>query len=118
MTVELVRERVRPYQWRNERSHYAILTRCLPFFRSKPDTYVHRVRSGRVHFWDGKVSHTSLSMWCGQSGYVGDRGAGEIFADAPIKSTVCATCEGRAIGAGQLGAKMLCGRVVKFSPQR
>lgn len=96
------------------------LTRSLPFFRCRQGQYIHRVRSGWVHVTDkGKPRHTSLSAWCGISGHVGNSAKpDEILNEPPIGFPICATCEGRAIGAGQTESRMICGRIVKFSPRQ
>ncbi len=102
------------------------LTKSLPFYRSAQGTYVHRVRSGTVHFYDGVAQHTSFHLWCGMLGSVGITlpyprhrpSRGDLFSDVPKTATLCATCEGRAVGAGQLGSRMICGRIVKFSPRK
>lgn len=120
-TVELQRPK-RRNGWQNPAMHVMAITRALPFFRQGQGTYIHRVRSGCVYFWNNQPSHTVFELWCGSSGYAHGRRRGmnvkgEMLADPPMGYPVCATCEGRAIGAGQVGSRMICGRVVKFSPQ-
>jgi hypothetical protein len=118
MTVELQRK---PWRgWRNPRSAMMTISRSLPFFQSGQGNYIHRIRSGRVHFWDNAAAHTTFELWCGQLGHTGNRSRcppGRLMETTPPGATLCATCEGRAIGAGQLGSRMICGRIVKFSPR-
>lgn len=112
--VELLRD-AEP-EWRNKtfQAKAAPLTRSLPFFQSSRGEYVHRVRSGRLYtFFDGRPSHTALSLWCGQSGSLKH---GELKSD-PGKSPVCGTCEGRAVGAGQPSSITIVKHPTKFSPR-
>lgn len=111
--------------WKNPRSAEMSLTKSLPFYRSRQGHYVHRVRSGTVYFYDNVAQHTSFRLWCGQIGSVGVTlkyprhrpSKGDLFSDVPKHAVLCATCEGRAVGAGQLGSRMICGRIVRFSPR-
>jgi hypothetical protein len=110
-----------PYKYNPHHSH-VMMSKSLPFFRSSAGSYIHRVRSG-VHFYDdGEYTHTALAFWCGMCGFAGSskrhKGGGQFFETPPPGTEVCATCEGRAIGAGQIGSHKINGRVVKFSPRR
>lgn len=126
-TVELQVKRRKPFEWRAPGHREADLTRSLPFFQSGIGRYVHRVRFGKMYYRDGKLSHTAFTGWCGVTGFVSeknraqpwrDRGRNsDLFVDPPKSAVLCATCEGRAIGAGQTESRMICGRVVKFSPR-
>lgn len=91
------------------------IVKSLPYWRSSQGSYVHRVRSGTIYFHDRKPSHTALGLWCGMHGFIGRKGG--LMAEPPPTATICATCEGRAIGAGQTESRMICGRVVKFAPR-
>lgn len=104
------------------------ITHALPFYRSNSKkfgvAYVHRIRSGRHHCYRNRItqemeySHTSLSLWCGGCGGIGGKDPrGQIFAEAPEKSVFCATCEGRAVGAGMYGARLINGRFVLYKPR-
>lgn len=117
-------ERYRWSGWRNPAGRQMALTKSLPFFRTRQGSYIHRVRSGTVHFWNDVPEHTTFRLWCGQLGSIGvtnerryRKPGGSLFSDVPKTATLCATCEGRAVGAGQLGSRMICGRIVKFSPR-
>jgi hypothetical protein len=115
MMVELLRRK--KSHWHAPTHHTMHLTRSLPFFRSAQGSYVHRVRSGHIHFRGNEAKHTSLSFWCGGTGFVGcSERPGQMFDNPPANSPLCATCEGRAIGAGMTESRLICGRVVKFSP--
>lgn len=90
---------------------------ALPFYKSKAGQYIHRVRSGHTHVWKDwpdRPGHISLTFWCGMSGFL-DKG--ELFAEPPDRAVFCATCEGKAIGAGMDGARVICGRTVLFQPR-
>jgi len=91
---------------------------CLPFYKSRSGERVHRVRSGQALFTDGVYTHTSLSLWCGATGSIGNEGSrGYLSAEAPDNAVFCATCEGRAIGAGMDGTRYINGRFCLFSPR-
>ena len=91
------------------------LKKSLPFFKSNYGEYVHRVRSARTFFRYQELSHTAVHLWCGMSGFIGRKG--KLYEEPPAGSPLCATCEGRAIGAGQLGSHKILGRIVKFAPR-
>lgn len=120
MKVLLERRKKNPFAWRGA-AYEAPITWALPFYRSKQGSYVHRVRSGTTHLYDkprgrwNKKGHISLTMWCGQIGFPGEKG--ELLETPHESSIFCATCEGRAIGAGQVGSHMICGRIVKYTPR-
>lgn len=117
MKVDLIIARRR--EWRHSRAYYSDIVRCLPFFLSRMASRAHRVRSG-LHFDSGRLTHASYSLWCGQTGLIDDwpkhRG-NALHADPPARVPVCATCEGRAIGAGQLPSHKIAGRFVLFTPR-
>lgn len=89
----------------------------LPFYKSSLTTakYVHRVRSANSHWHNGKLSHISIHFWCGNIGYIDGRG--RLYAEVQNGEILCATCEGRAIGSGQDGARIINGREVMYSPK-
>ena len=97
------------------------ITSALPFFQTPYGAYVHRPRSGTLFYRDGEYHHTAISFWCGGTGFMGGnkkaKPDGRFFEELPANAVLCATCEGRAIGAGQTGSHQICGRVVRFSPR-
>lgn len=110
----------RPRKLRGERGGsipLGIIKKALPFFRSRPGCYVHRVRCGRVYKLGARMPHTAFQMWCGTTGFISERKDGELLADVPAGAVCCATCEGRAVGAGLLGAPIIAGHPVKYSPR-
>lgn len=125
MKVPLIRERVRD-------SSTGLRTvqclKALPFFRSHSGRYIHRVR-GVLMFYDrktGKFSHSAVHYWCGSSGFPRNRSwfhggieneNASFFESPPENSVCCATCEGRAIGAGMAGAREIAGQPVMFQPR-
>lgn len=84
---------------------------------------MHRVRSGQHHYLHGEYTHSSVKYWCGNNGFFGSTGRmastknGEFFAEGPERAVYCATCEGRAIGAGFDGTREINGRRVLYSPK-
>ncbi len=106
-----------PRRGHDHRFQIGVLTKSLPFWRAAPGRYVHRVRSGIVHKLGERDPHTSLKLWCTMTGFVSSRRDGELLADVPTGSVCCAICEGKAVGAGLLGAPIIAGRPVKFSPR-
>lgn len=105
---------------RNHPTHRKVpISACAPFYWSRRATRIHRIRWASIHYIDGEYSHTSIHTWCDQVGHVGYREAwGRITDDPPEDLPYCATCEGRAIGAGQLGAQEINGRPVIYSPRK
>jgi hypothetical protein len=104
-------------------------TAGLPFYRSDSGVIYHRVRSLTIHQLvssEGPVySHTSVQFWCGNSGFI-DRGcdlrrrrrsAGRLYETIDSSTPLCATCEGRAIGAGQIDSGKINGRPVIYRPR-
>jgi len=75
---------------------------------------IHRIRAGRVHYMNFKPSHTSIEFWCGNSGFMGK---GVMMESAPDRAVFCATCEGRAVGAGLCGNREINGRKVLYRPK-
>ncbi len=70
------------------------------------------------YYWDGEYSHTCFALWCGMTGHSSERHhRNQLMATPDAKDIVCATCEGRAIGAGQAGSRQIAGQFVKFSPR-
>ena len=90
--------------------------RALPFYKSRRGVYVHRVRSMKQFWRDGKFHHASVQFWCGNCGHLGEQGY--LMSSVPEDEVLCATCEGRAIGSGEDGARVINGRPVMFSPRR
>jgi len=115
MMVPLItRPQVRKAWEFNEHVGHVLLTKSLPFYKAHSGTYVHRVRSGELCLWDGKPRHTVFALWCGMSG---NSNKGRLMSEASTDAIICATCEGRATGAGQLGSHIINGRFGRFSPR-
>lgn len=121
--VKLILEKKRPWEYLERNNHLTrhAITWALPFFRSRFGSVIHRVRSGQHHYLSGQYTHSSVKYWCGNNGFFGSKNErqtkGEFFADAPDNSIFCATCEGRAIGAGMDGTREINGRRVLFRPK-
>ncbi len=117
LTIHLERSRRRRGPCHAKSYVVGEVTRSLPFYRSNKGCYVHRVRSGRVHKLGERQPHTAFTMWCGQTGFISASKPGELLPDVPAGAVCCATCEGRAVGAGLLGAPIIAGHPVKYSPR-
>lgn len=97
----------------------------LPFYQREGEGYVHRIRSSHKHL-DPKTrqhSHTSFKFWCGAHGFTYPRGKqnrkhapAQVLEEPSPWRVVCATCEARAIGSGQLGKRKIGKRFVRFKP--
>ena len=105
----------------NKRDHgdnksLPVVTMALPFFKSnQPNTkYFHRVRSVTNHKLKGSRMHTGVSLWCGQSGFISN-GRGKLYKEAD--GVRCTVCEGKAIGSGVDGARIINGKKVNYSPR-
>lgn len=99
------------------------VTFAYPYFKTGMGAYTHRVRTAITHVnkAKGQNSHVSLSAWCGVVGFLSEkpraRNANQ-FAEVPEHAILCATCEGRAIGAGMDGTREINSRSVIFSPRK
>lgn len=94
------------------------ITHMLPYYISGRGKYYHRVRSAANHACGDKgYTHTSISFWCGNTGFIGN-GKGKLYKQIPEGGILCATCEGRAIGAGMDGAPVINGKEVCYSPRK
>lgn len=111
MKVDLVRERESP--WAPVKG--CQVARMAPFVM-KATGRVHRVRSARIFAhdpdaggWNGRRYHVAVTFWCGSSGFLDAKNGRRdlLLHDIPEGSVLCATCEGRAIGAGQPSAAWL-----------
>jgi len=95
----------------------------LPFVKSSRGYYTHRVRSANSYIYTSSgltykagELHIAVQCWCGMTLLISKRKFGKFLVEPPDGSPVCATCEGRAIGAGKLGAREIAGRPVMYSP--
>lgn len=93
------------------------LTSALPFFAYPHSVRAHRIRSAQIHLYNKRYTHTSISFWCGGSGFVSEKPKhnGQFLQDTNLP--VCGTCEGRATGAGQLNSHTIAGKFVVFTPR-
>jgi len=87
---------------------------ALPYYLSRKGKYFHRVRSAQNHWREGNLSHTSVHFWCGNSGFLGEKG--RLFSKVSDDGVLCATCEGKAIGAGLDGERKINGKDVMYTP--
>lgn len=102
------------------RKHSRPIKFALPYFKNNSvlSKSIHIVRSATHHEgYDDKneVRHISLSFWCGNSSFLH---RGKMFSDPPDGEVFCATCLGRAIGAGVFEERIINGRYVLFSPRK
>lgn len=99
------------------------VTFAYPYFKSGFGAYTHRVRTAitLVRKDTGENSHVSLTAWCGCNGFLHPTPktkSATQWAELPEDAILCATCEGRAIGAGMDGSREINGREVIFSPRK
>ena len=100
------------------------ISSSLPFFEREGSGYVHHVRSACLHYDDaGKITHTSVTFWCGSYGFLYPKGKqsrnkapASMVAEPTAGRLVCATCAGRAVGSGQLGEHKIGPNFVKYRP--
>ena len=119
MKVQLIRE--------NRGDFYAKSTKptsaSLPFYQTFASGYVHRVRSAHMHYdAKGKHTHTSVKFWCGQHRFlypknVEDKATGAMVESPDMGRVVCATCQARAHGSGQVGTGKLGSHFIKYRPR-
>lgn len=103
--VDLVREPVGEW-WPSHRPKPIPVRRMLPFVWRGPGRLVHRARSASLHH-DGRLS---VQAWCGPMVQ-----KPSVLAKVPDGAEVCATCEGRAAGAGQIPSGF--DEPIKFTPR-
>lgn len=93
------------------------VTKALPFVESGAGEYTHRVRHITLYTVLGK-SHMAVACWCGMSINVGSRRRRSKLVDSPTTGRpVCATCEGRVIGAGIVPPREIGGKHVMYAPR-
>jgi hypothetical protein len=122
MKVALVNERKSEHFWKS----VTPIKQCLPFYERKGDGYVHRVRSGTHHRLlskDGSLTHSAYHFWCGATGFIYPSGKqnrkkkpARLVSEPSNGRAVCATCEARAIGSGQIGSGKIGENFVKYKP--
>ena len=100
----------------NYSKHAKSVKFALPYYKSRAGKYFHRVRCAQNHWRNGELSHTSVGFWCGNGGFIGEKG--KLYAKVPECGVLCATCEGKAIGAGLDGERKINGKEVMYSPLR
>jgi len=98
----------------NENISCAAITSSLPYYKSRRSEYVHIVRSGLVHYIDNKFDGACMSFWCGGHGFPGKKGT--LLSDNG-ESPFCATCMGKAVGAGVFGKRIINGKPVLYQPR-
>lgn len=114
ISLQIKRDR----DWGNPHFSSQPILKSLPYFRTQSGSYIHRVRYGTIHHYNGQYTHFALKFWCGMTGLGSDKRKQARFYDVPPDGmVVCATCEGRAIGAGLTESRMIAGKIVKFSPR-
>lgn len=98
----------------NGMTHKAI-KRSLPFLESFRGCYAHRVKHVTMQTHNGK-SHFIIKVWCGASFCNGVDGKGQThFTENPTNNRpICATCQGRFIGAGMIDDRTINGRKVMY----
>ena len=97
----------------------------LPFVEAGKGEYTHRVRSATIYtvlngncFTPTGTTHIAAVCWCGQTILLSRKRKSQFVVEPSEGRPVCATCEGRATGAGQLGAAEIAGRAVKYAPRK
>lgn len=111
--------------WRGDYTSPSRVKSSLPFVESARGEYTHRVRSATVYtvinataFTPKGTMHAAVNCWCGMTLLLSAKKRSRLVAEPSEGRPICATCEGRAIGAGQLGTQEIAGRAVKYSPKR
>ena len=89
--------------------------KSLPFIESFRGCYAHRVRFVDMHTNYKGESWFAVKTWCGVSFCNSGSKGQNIFTENPTKNKpICATCEGRFIGAGLDGDRVINGRKVMY----
>ena len=92
------------------------IRKSLPFIESIRGFYTHRVKHVDLHTNYKNQSHFAIKTWCGMAFCNGGSGKGQTyFTEKPTGNRpICATCEGRYIGAGMDGDREINGRKVMY----
>ena len=90
--------------------------RSLPFVESLQGEYTHRVRHVTLHNGLAKA-HFSVTCWCGMTICISARRKGRLVAEPGEGRPICATCEGRVVGAGVVGEREIAGKAVMYQPR-
>lgn len=103
-------------KWKPEGMTHNAIKKSLPFLESFRGYYAHRVKHVTMQTFNGK-SHFIVKVWCGASFCNGGNGKGQTyFIEQPTNNRpICATCEGRHIGAGMDGDRKINGRKVMYN---
>ena len=94
------------------------IKKSLPFIESIRGEYVHRVKHVSLYTSPKGNSHFIVKTWCGASFCVGGGGKGQcIIIEKPSSfKPVCACCEGKFVGSGQSGSRVINGNLVMYRP--
>lgn len=90
------------------------LVKTFHFFMSNSGNLIHRVREARVHMRYDAYSHTSVSLYCGNNGFPGQKGR-LIEAPAPNEYELCPYCEIKAVAIGLPTTQDLLGYELKLA---
>lgn len=103
--------------WQSPNHKVKTVRKSLPFVESFRGCYAHRVRHVDMHTNYKGESWFAIKTWCGASfcnGAIGSKGQ-TFFTERPTRNKpVCATCEGRFIGSGLDGDRVINGRNVMY----
>lgn len=111
--IELKESKKPPYQ---APLHKVVsIRKSLPFLEAFRCAYAHRVRFVDLHT-NPRGSHFAIKVWCGATFCNGGGGKGQTyFTEKPTNGRpICATCEGRYIGAGLDSKREINGRKVMY----
>lgn len=101
--------------WRAPNHTIKSIKKSLPLIESPRGHYSHRVRFVDMHTNSDKKSWFSVKVWCGMSFNTGGtRGETYFISIDQLDRPICATCEGRFIGAGLDGDRVINGRKVMY----
>lgn len=105
----------RPIGWKSDSVIARPVRAMLPYYQSRRGLYVHRICSAcQYELTTMGKSHVAIALWCGATGFLSK---GILIHDPPAGALLCATCEGRAIGAGIDGPRTINGRECIYAPR-
>lgn len=113
--MKVILQPPRPIGWMPNSVRSRTIRSMLPYYQSRRGVYVHRIRSARQYeYTTTSKSHVAIALWCGATGFISK---GILYSDPPADALLCATCEGRAIGAGVDGHRKINGRACIYAPR-
>ena len=67
------------------------ISEAPPYYKSNRGWHFHTVRFVNNHIRNGALSHVSVTFYCGNQGFAGEKGA--FFYEVPHNGCLCRRCD-------------------------